>query len=77
MSMGPIAASSLKLVKIDRWPQRQAILSETGHFIAIDMENIGQDFPLDKQTLVCRYQQVMKIIDARRAESIRIEVSLA
>ena len=74
MSVGPIAASSLKLLKIDRWPQRSAILSKTGHFVAIDMDNVGQNFFLDKQTLICRYLQVMKTIDARRAEAIRIEV---
>jgi len=73
MSVGPIAASSLKLVKIDRWPQKSAILSKTGHFVAIEMDNVGQNFPLDKQTFICRYQQVMKTIDAQRAEAIRIE----
>ena len=70
---GPIPASSLKLVKLNEWPQDATLsLSKAGHFVAVDLHNFN-DFPLDKGTFISRYREVVEKIDAPFAEMVRVE----
>ena len=72
---GPVPASSLKLVRLNGWPQGAiATLSKAGHFVAIDVDSFNQDFPLDKAALVSRYRKLLETVDTPFAETVRIEV---
>lgn len=73
---GPVPASSLKPVKLNRWPQG-AILSKAGHFVAVNISTFNGDFPLDKAALISRYRQVIEVIetiDTPFSETARVEV---
>ena len=69
---GPVPASSLKLVRLNGWPEG-ATLSKSSHFVAIDVDSFNQDFPLDKAALLSHYRKVLETVDTPFAETVRIE----